>query len=205
MMTADIPFLIVGLGNPGPDYRHNRHNVGFMVVDALAAAENIPIQRVEQRALLGKGLLDGARLILAKPQTYMNNSGTSVASLARFYKVPYEQLLVVHDDLDLPFGSLRLRPLGGTGGQKGMESIVEKLGTREFPRLRVGISRPPGRMDPADYVLHNFDPPQQDLLPEVLGRAVDAIRMFVLEGIEAAMNTYNGSLDGSNGSGKDED
>lgn len=205
MMTTDNPFLIVGLGNPGPDYRQNRHNVGFMVVDALSLALDIPIQRVEQRALLGKGLLNGERLILAKPQTYMNNSGTSVAPLVRFYKVPHAQVLVVHDDLDLPFGSMRLRPFGGTGGQKGMESIVERLGTREFPRLRVGISRPPGRMDPADYVLHNFDPPQQDQLPEVLGKAVNAIRMFVLEGIEAAMNTYNGSMDGSNGSGQDKD
>ena len=204
-MTENYPYLIVGLGNPGPDYRHNRHNVGFMVVDALASALGIPIQRVEQRALVGKGLLGDERLILAKPQTYMNNSGTSVAPLARFYKVPYEQLLVVHDDLDLPFGSLRLRPLGGTGGQKGMESIVSKLGTRDFPRLRVGIGRPPGRMDPADYVLHNFDPPQQDLLPEVLAKAVEAIRLFILEGIEAAMNTYNGSLIDSEESGKDED
>jgi peptidyl-tRNA hydrolase, PTH1 family len=191
-MNEQDPFLIVGLGNPGPDYRHNRHNVGFMVVDALARAANIPIQRVEQRALLGKGLLNDERVILAKPQTYMNNSGQSVAPLARFYKIPLEHILIVHDDLDLPFGSLRLRPVGGTGGQKGMESIVNKLGTRDFPRLRVGIGRPPGRMDPADYVLHDFDPSQQDLLPEVLGRAVDAIRKFVMEGIEPAMNIYNG-------------
>lgn len=191
-MIEQYPFLIVGLGNPGPDYRHNRHNVGFMVVDALAHAANIPIQRVEQRALLGKGLLNDERVILAKPQTYMNNSGQSVAPLARFYKIPLEHILIVHDDLDLPFGSLRLRPLGGTGGQKGMESIVNKLGTRDFPRLRVGIGRPPGRMDPADYVLHDFDPSQLDLLPEVLGRVVDAIRVFVIEGIEPAMNIYNG-------------
>lgn len=193
-MTENLPFLIAGLGNPGPDYRQNRHNVGFMVVDALARALDIPIQRVELRALVGKGSSGGARLILAKPQTYMNNSGRSVVPLMRFYKIPPEQLLVVHDDLDLPFGTLRLRPLGGTGGQKGMESIVERLGTGEFSRLRVGIGRPPSRMDPADYVLHDFNPPQQDLLPEVLGRAVDAIRLFIREGIEPAMNAYNGRL-----------
>ena len=204
-MNENNPFLIVGLGNPGPDYRQNRHNVGFMVVNALASSLNIPIQRVEQRALLGKGVLDGELVILAKPQTFMNNSGQSVAPLARFYKIPLEQILVVHDDLDLPLGSLRLRPLGGTGGQKGMESIVNKLGTREFPRLRVGIGRPPGRMDPADYVLHDFDPSQQDLLPEVLGRAVDAIRMFVLEGIEPAMNVYNGHLVDGEASFKDKE
>lgn len=194
MMNEQNPFLIAGLGNPGPDYRHNRHNVGFMVVDALARSLSIPIQRVEQRAMLGKGVLDSERVILAKPQTFMNNSGQSVASLARFYKIPLDQILVVHDDLDLPFGSLRLRPFGGTGGQKGMESIVNILGTREFPRLRMGIGRPPGRMDPADYVLHDFDSSQQDLLPEVLGRAVDAIRMFIVEGIEPAMNLFNGQL-----------
>ena len=193
-MNQNMPFLIAGLGNPGPEYRQNRHNVGFMVVDALASALDISIQRVEMRALLGKGTLDGERLILAKPQTYMNNSGQAVASLARFYKIPQEKLLVVHDDLDLPFGTLRLRPFGGTGGQRGMESIVEKLGTRSFPRLRVGIGRPPGRMDPADYVLHNFNPDQQEFIPEVLGRAVKAIQCFILKDIETAMNEFNGSL-----------
>jgi len=193
-MNDNQLFLIAGLGNPGPDYRHNRHNVGFMAVDALAAAQNIPIQRVELRALVGKGTFEGGRLILAKPQTYMNHSGRSVGPLMRYYKIPLEQLLVIHDDLDLPFGSLRLRPFGGTGGQKGMESIVKQLGTREFPRLRVGIGRPPGRMDPADYVLHDFDPQEAEFLPEVLSRAVDATRRFILDGIEAAMNTFNGSV-----------
>lgn len=204
-MNQNAPFLIAGLGNPGPDYRQNRHNVGFMVVDALASALNIPIQRVEMRALVGKGAIAEERLILAKPQTYMNNSGMSVASLVRFYKIPLEQLLIVHDDLDLPFGTLRLRPFGGTGGQRGMESIVEKLATRDFPRLRVGIGRPPGRMDPADYVLHNFNPDQQDLLPEVLERAVKAIRMYILQGIETAMNEFNGSLLDRDASCKDDD
>lgn len=204
-MIQNMPFLIVGLGNPGPEYHQNRHNVGFMVVNTLASALDIPIQRVEMRALVGKGTLDGERLILAKPQTYMNNSGQAVASLARFYKIPQEQLLVVHDDLDLPFGSLRLRPFGGTGGQRGMESIVEKLGTRSFPRLRVGIGRPPGRMDPADYVLHNFDSDQQEFLPEILSRAVKAIQRFVLMDIETAMNEFNGSLIDNETSSEDDD
>lgn len=204
-MNQNKPFLIAGLGNPGPDFRQNRHNVGFMVIDALSTALNIPIQRVELRALVGKGILDGERMILAKPQTYMNKSGLSVASLVRFYKIPLEQLLVVHDDLDLPFGTLRLRPFGGTGGQRGMESIVAQLGTRTFPRMRVGISRPPGRMDPADYVLHNFDPDQQALLPELLERAMSAIRKFILQDIETAMNEFNGSLIDSEESDKDED
>jgi len=204
-MNQNAPFLIVGLGNPGPDYRQNRHNVGFMVVNALASTLDIPIQRVEMRALVGKGLFDGERLILAKPQTYMNKSGQAVASLARFYKIPPEQIMVIHDDLDLPFGTLRLRPFGGTGGQRGMESIVAKLGTRDFPRLRVGIGRPPGRMDPADYVLHDFDPDQETFLPEIFDRAVKAIRRFITSGIEMAMNEFNGSLLDKETSSEDDD
>ena len=193
LMTEKTPYLIVGLGNPGPDYRQNRHNVGFMAISALAEAAEIPIRRVEHRALVGKGAFAEARLVIAKPQTFMNDSGKAVAGLMRFYKIPLAHLLVVHDDLDLPFGTLRLRPSGGTGGQRGMESIVAKLGTRDFARLRVGIGRPPGRMDPRDYVLHDFDPPDEAFLSAVLTTAVDAIRWFILEGIEEAMNRFNGS------------
>jgi PTH1 family peptidyl-tRNA hydrolase len=193
-MTENTPYLIAGLGNPGPAYRQNRHNVGFMVVDELAETADISIRRVESRALIGKGECAGESVLLVKPQTYMNDSGTAVAALMHFYKLPLDRLLVVHDDLDLPFGTLRLRPLGGTGGQKGMESIVNKLGTRDFARLRVGIGRPPGRMDPRDYVLHDFNPPEQEQLPEVLKTAVDAVRWFIREGIESAMNEFNGSV-----------
>ncbi|HEY9121645.1 MAG TPA: aminoacyl-tRNA hydrolase [Brevefilum sp.] len=191
-MNDNAPYLIVGLGNPGPRYHHNRHNVGFMVVDALADAANVPIRRVEFRALIGKGEFLDERLILAKPQTFMNNSGQAVGALVRFYKIPVDQLLVVHDDLDLPFGTLRLRPRGGAGGQRGMGSIMAKLNTQDFARLRVGIGRPPGRMDPSDYVLHDFDPPEEERLPELLSSAVDAIRMFLQDGIERAMNEFNG-------------
>ncbi len=193
-MAENTPFLIAGLGNPGPDYRQNRHNVGFMVADTLAEIAQIPLRRVEFRALIGKGEFSGERLVIAKPQTFMNESGQAVASLMRFYKIPIERLLVVHDDLDLPFGTLRLRPEGGTGGQRGMESIVEKLGTREFARLRVGIGRPPGRMDPRDYVLHDFEAQELELLPEIRETAVGAIRMFIENGIEKAMNNFNGSI-----------
>jgi PTH1 family peptidyl-tRNA hydrolase len=191
-MNENAPYIIVGLGNPGPRYHHNRHNVGFMVVDALADAANIPIRRVEFRALIGKGEFLDERLILAKPQTFMNNSGQAVGALVRFYKIPLNQLLVVHDDLDLPYGTLRLRPQGGAGGQRGMGSIMAKLNTQDFARLRVGIGRPPGRMDPSDYVLHDFDPPEEDMLPELLSSAVNAIRMFLEDGIERAMNKFNG-------------
>ncbi|MDY6846185.1 MAG: aminoacyl-tRNA hydrolase [Chloroflexota bacterium] len=193
-MNENKPYLIVGLGNPGPRYHHNRHNVGFMVLDSLADTANIPIRRVEFRALLGKGEYAEERVILAKPQTFMNNSGQAVGALVRFYKIPIERLLVVHDDLDLPYGTLRLRPSGGAGGQRGMGSIITKLNTQDFARLRVGIGRPPGRMDPSDYVLHDFDPPEEEILPEVLASAVDAIRMFLKEGIERAMRDFNGPV-----------
>ncbi|MFW5713658.1 MAG: aminoacyl-tRNA hydrolase [Brevefilum sp.] len=194
MMTENKPFLIVGLGNPGPRYHNNRHNVGFMVVDALADDVRIPIRRVEFRALVGKGMLENEPAILAKPQTFMNDSGQAVAPLMRFYKIPNEKLLVVHDDLDLPFGTIRLRPQGGAGGQRGMGSIMAKLDTQDFARLRVGIGRPPGRMPPRDYVLHDFDPEEEEILPEVLQTAVDAIRRFVSAGIEQAMNDFNGQV-----------
>jgi len=191
-MTENKPYLITGLGNPGPDYQDNRHNVGFMVADKLAETAGIAIRRVERRALVGKGGFAEARLVIAKPQTYMNDSGKAVAALLTFYKIPLERLLVVHDDLDLPFGTLRLRPSGGTGGQRGMESIADKLGTRDYARLRVGIGRPPGRMDPRDYVLHDFDPHEREDLPIVLATAVDAIDLFIREGIDEAMNRFNG-------------
>ncbi|MDY6872784.1 MAG: aminoacyl-tRNA hydrolase [Chloroflexota bacterium] len=193
-MTDNTPFLIAGLGNPGPEYRQNRHNVGFMVADALADAANIPLRRVEFRAIVGKGSFAGERIVLAKPQTFMNESGQAVGALVGFYKIPLDRILIVHDDLDLPFGTLRLRPSGGTGGQRGMESIVTRLGTRDFARLRMGIGRPPGRMDPRDYVLHDFDPPEQADLPLVLTTAVDAIRRFITDGIEKAMNDFNGNV-----------
>lgn len=190
-MNESSPFLIAGLGNPGADYRHNRHNIGFMIVDSLAEKAAISLRRVEFRALVGKGEFCGERLILAKPQTYMNDSGQAVVPLLHYYKVPVSCLLVVHDDIDLPFGTLRLRPSGGTGGQRGMESIVSQLGTHAFARLRVGVGRPPGRMAARDYVLHDFDPPEQEYLPELRQTAIDAICRFIEDGIEKAMNEFN--------------
>ena len=194
MSEENKPYLIVGLGNPGPRYHNNRHNVGFMIVDALGDDARIPIRRFEFRALVGKGTLEGKSAIRAKPQTFMNDSGQAVAPLMRFYKIPEDRLLVVHDDLDLPFGTLRLRPQGGAGGQRGMGSIMAKLNSQEFARLRVGIGRPPGRMDPRDYVLHDFDTEEEEMMPELLQRAVDAIRKFVSSGIEQAMNDFNGRV-----------
>ena len=139
------PYLIAGLGNPGRKFEHNRHNVGFMLLNRLSEKLGERFGKVESRALVAKPTYHGERIILAKPQTFMNNSGSSVSSLVRFYKVPLENLLVAYDDVDLPIGSLRLRPSGGSAGQKGMQSIIERLGTEEFPRLRIGTGRPPGK------------------------------------------------------------
>jgi len=197
--TNEHAFLIVGLGNPGPEYRDTRHNVGFMLVGRLAEHLGTTFSRMESRALVAKTVFQPSadqprRLILAKPQTYMNLSGQAVAALMRFYKLQPEQLLVAHDDVDLPFGTLRLRPGGGSAGQKGVESIIQSLGTQQFSRLRIGVGRPPGRMDAAAYVLRDFPASETDFLPAVLKQGVDAVLEFVVNGLESAMNCYNGSL-----------
>ncbi|MFZ5910595.1 MAG: aminoacyl-tRNA hydrolase [Chloroflexota bacterium] len=185
-------FLLAGLGNPGREYKDNRHNVGFMLVDRLSVLLDARMNRLQAKALVASTSYQGRKIILAKPQTYMNLSGQSVGGLARFYKLPLENVMVAHDDLDLPFGVIRIRPGGGAGGQKGVASAIERLGSKDFPRLRIGIGRPPGRMDPADYVLQDF--PQADLvtLSETLGRAAEAALVFVTDGLEAAMNKFNG-------------
>lgn len=185
------PYLLVGLGNPGNEYRETRHNVGFMLMDKLAARLGAAFSRVEAQALVTKSEYQGRRLILAKPQTFMNLSGKAVGTLLRYYKVPLDHLLVAYDDVDLPLGTLRLRAEGGSAGQRGMKSIIETAGTQAFPRLRIGIDRPPGRMDAADYVLQTFSRQQVELLPGVLERAADAVLKFVVEGIQPAMNQFN--------------
>ena len=193
-------FLIVGLGNPGREHKDNRHNVGFMLIDRLAVRLDARMTRLQSRALVTSIPFEGDKLILAKPQTYMNLSGESLQGLARFYKVPLEQTLVAHDDLDLPFGSIRLRPGGGAGGQRGVDSAIKKLGTQDFPRLRIGIGRPPGRMDPAAYVLQDFPASDVVTLSEMLDRAADAAYAFMREGIQAAMNRFNASPKPASGS-----
>ncbi len=185
-------YLLLGLGNPGREYVHNRHNIGFMLIDQLSVRINARGIKLQSKAIVTSALYEGNKLILAKPQTYMNLSGQAAQGLAHFYKVPLTQMLVAHDDLDLPFGTIRLRPGGGPGGQKGVASAIERLGTQDFARLRFGIGRPPGRMDPADYVLQDFSGSQQEILGEVLARGVKAALMFVTEGLDRAMNKYNG-------------
>lgn len=187
--------LVVGLGNRGREFRNNRHNAGFMVVDALCRRWSVAPSRLHCRALVAATNIEGVRVVLAKPQTYMNLSGQAVMSLLKFYKVNLEQMLVIHDDIDLPLGTIRLRPSGGAGGQKGLVSIIQQLGTQQFPRLRVGVGRPPGQMDAAAYVLRDFGRSELDTLDRVLERAAQAAETFVTQGLQPAMNGYNGGID----------
>ncbi len=192
-MPDNPPFLIVGLGNPGRDYKETRHNMGFMLVDRLAVRLNAQSMRLQSQAIVTTARYDDKKLILAKPQTYMNLSGQSVQGLIHFYKLPLDHLLVAHDDLDLPFCTLRMRPDGGAGGQKGMASILQRLGTQNFARLRIGIDRPPARMDAAAYVLQSFTQKELLTVSEMLDRAADAALTWVTEGLDAAMNKFNGN------------
>lgn len=187
-------FLIVGLGNPGAEYRLTRHNFGFMVLDALAEHWSLQLKKIKFNAVYVEDRFKGNKVVLAKPLTFMNESGRSVAPLMRYFKVPAEQMLVIHDDLDLPLGTLRIRPSGSSGGQRGIESITKLLGTQEFPRMRLGISRPPGQMDPKDYVLKNFLPNEEELKKIVLRQAIEAIECFIEDGLTTAMNRYNGEV-----------
>jgi PTH1 family peptidyl-tRNA hydrolase len=187
-------FLIIGLGNPGREYRETRHNVGFMLLDRLSVKLKTRFTRLQSKALVASANYQERKIILAKPQTFMNLSGQSVHGLMRFYKLPLENLLIAHDDLDLPVGTIRIRPDGGSAGQKGMISTIERLGTDEFPRLRLGIGRPPGQMQAPDYVLQDFSNADLTLISETLNRAVEAALTWVTAGLDAAMNKYNGII-----------
>lgn len=196
--------LVVGLGNPGTEYADHRHNVGFRVVDALAQAYCLSFaRRKEVQAQVAEGMVAVRPVLLAKPRTFMNLSGRSVGRLRRAYEIPAEYILVVYDDLDLPLGRLRMRPGGGSGGHQGMRSIIDSLGTQAFPRLRVGIDRPPGGMDPAEYVLQPFAEEEIALLSHCLDQAVAAVECWLAEGIAAAMDRFNRPPD-EIGSGRQE-
>ena len=188
------PYLIVGLGNPGREYRDSRHNVGFMVIDHFSVNNSIRMGRVQFKAITGSGNIGEDKILLIKPQTFMNLSGKSVSSFVRFHKVPFEKILVIHDDMDLAYGTIRLRPKGGSGGQKGLASIISELGRQDFPRLRIGIGRPPGYMDPADYVLESFLPSELNNLKSILDRAVETAQVFINKGLDESMNQFNGSI-----------
>jgi PTH1 family peptidyl-tRNA hydrolase len=188
--------LIVGLGNPGPRYARNRHNIGFQCIDMLARRHHVEVNRMQLRASVGDGWVsrrdERRKMILAKPLTYMNASGEAIGPLMRFYQLEPDDLIVVHDDIDLAAATLRLRRNGSSGGQNGIKSIIQHVGSQDFHRVRVGIGRPPGRMDPADYVLQDFAPAEEESIAVVREKVCDALECWMFEGIDAAMNHYNG-------------
>ena len=185
--------LIVGLGNPGEKYQGTRHNLGFLVIDELAGRYNTAIDKELCDALTGAWFGGGETIVLAKPQTFMNRSGAAVRDILTHYHGAADTLVVVYDDLDLPFGRLRIRPQGSAGGHRGVLSIQEHLDGAPFCRLRVGIGRPPAGMDPVDYVLESFADSEKDRLPEVIDRAAAAIDCILVQGVERAMGQFNRS------------
>jgi peptidyl-tRNA hydrolase, PTH1 family len=185
-------WLIVGLGNPGKEYDATRHNIGFDVVDELSQRMHTSFRRARRAsAVTAEGRLAGQRVVLAKPLTFMNRSGDAVAGLLAFYRVPVSRLVVVHDELDLPLESLRIKAGGGSGGHNGLKSVGASIGTVDYYRVRVGIGRPPGRMDPAAYVLRRFSASERDAAEGAVHRAADAVQVLVGEGLAAAQNGFN--------------
>lgn len=183
--------LVVGLGNPGPKYHHTRHNVGFMVVRQLAERHAFTISKNFRRAITGSWTRPDGTILVAEPQTFMNASGECVKAIAQFYHLQPNQVLVICDDVSLPFGRLRIRRAGSEGGHNGLRSLSQCLGTREYPRLRVGVGKPPERWDMIDYVLAPFTRSEMEEMPSILDKAADAIECAVQEGVEASMNRFN--------------
>jgi PTH1 family peptidyl-tRNA hydrolase len=183
------PLLVVGLGNPGPVYAKTRHNIGFTVADLLAdqVGSNYKLHK-RSGADVATGRLAGRPVILGKPRSYMNESGRQVATLAKFYSVPPEDIIVIHDELDIDFGKIRLKLGGGEGGHNGVRSVATALGTKDFYRVRIGIGRPPGRKDPAAFVLENFTATERQEVPVIREQAADATEMLIELGLETAQN-----------------
>jgi PTH1 family peptidyl-tRNA hydrolase len=188
---TDERFLIVGLGNPGPRYAATRHNAGFLVADELASRIGGSFKAHKGRADIVEGRLAGQLAVLAKPKSYMNESGGPIVAISRFYKIDIARIVLVHDELDLPFGSLRLKRGGGEGGHNGLKSTTVAFGSREYLRVRFGIGRPPGRQDPADYVLREFAAAERKDLAFHVDRAADAVELLLAEGLVAAQNAFN--------------
>lgn len=184
-------YVIVGLGNPTREYTATRHNIGFDAVTRIADDYNIVLNIKKHRAICGKGYIEGQKVILAQPQTYMNLSGESVRELMDYYKITTEELIVIYDDISLDVGQLRIRAKGSAGGHNGMKNIIAHLGTQEFPRIKIGVGDKPKGWDLADYVLGRFPSEEQEMVREVLKKASDATKIIVSDGIDAAMNQYN--------------
>jgi PTH1 family peptidyl-tRNA hydrolase len=188
---ADERWLIAGLGNPGTEYAGNRHNAGYMVADLLAGRMGTRFKRDASGAAVATGRLAGLPVTLGKPLSYMNLSGRAVAALRNFYKIPPDRVIVVHDDLDIPFGAIRLKLGGGDNGHNGLRSVTAALSTRDYYRVRLGIGRPPGRMDPADFVLRDFAAAERKQLPGLIDRSGDAVEALLTSGLTVAQNEFH--------------
>jgi peptidyl-tRNA hydrolase, PTH1 family len=188
---ADERWLIAGLGNPGAEYAGNRHNAGFMVADVLAARMGARFRRDASGAAVATGRLAGLPVTLGKPRSYMNLAGRPVAAVRSFYKIPPDRVIIVHDELDIPFGAIRLKLGGGDNGHNGLRSVTASLGTRDYYRVRVGIGRPPGRMDPAAFVLRDFSAAERNELPGLIDRGGDAVEALLNRGLTAAQNEFH--------------
>jgi PTH1 family peptidyl-tRNA hydrolase len=184
-------WIVAGLGNPGPEYSRNRHNVGFAVADLLATRAGVAFKRDRARAQLATGRLAGRPVLLVKPMSYMNVSGGPLTSVSGYYKVPPDRTIVVHDELDLPFGTIRLKLGGGDNGHNGLRSVTRSLGTRHYFRVRVGVGRPSGRQDPADFLLSDFTSAERKELPFIVDRAADAVEALLSRGLAAAQNEFH--------------
>jgi peptidyl-tRNA hydrolase, PTH1 family len=191
--VADGRWLIVGLGNPGPEYAGNRHNAGRMVAELLARRMGASFKRHRSRSDIAEGTLAGVPVTVGIPRSYMNLSGGPVAALRDFYKIPPERIVVIHDELDVPFGEIRLKRGGGAGGHNGLRSVSASLGSPDYFRVRLGIGRPPGRMDPADFVLRDFGSSERKELPLLVERGADAVEALLRDGLEPAQNAFHGS------------
>jgi PTH1 family peptidyl-tRNA hydrolase len=190
-MPDEIEFLVVGLGNPGEDYEFTPHNLGFLVIDRLAEANRVRVSRKENLALVGRGTAGGKRVALAKPQTYMNLSGSSVKGLLERYGLTPDRLIVVYDELDLPWGSLRVKPKGSAAGHNGMKSIIGCVGTNEFPRVRLGVDRGREGGRGAGYLLRRLTRAEKQEVDEMVGRAAEAVESILAEGVEKSMTAFN--------------
>ena len=185
-------YIIAGLGNPGKEYAGSRHNVGFMTLDELADRYNIDVREKAHKALIGKGMIEGNKVILVKPQTYMNLSGESIRSVMDYYKTEPSEFIVIYDDISLEPGQIRIRKKGSAGGHNGIKNIIAHLGTQEFPRIKVGVGAKPPRMDLADYVLGRFSAEDRRVMEEAFKTAAKAAQVMITDGAEAAMNQFNG-------------
>ena len=185
-------FLIVGLGNPGKKYDNTRHNVGFDTIDVLSNKFGIKVNKLRFKALIGEGAMQDKRVVLVKPQTFMNLSGESVREAVEWYKMPLKNLIIIYDDIDIPLGKIRIRPKGSSGSHNGMKSVIYQIQSDEFPRVRIGIDKPPENWDLADYVLSKFNEKEREVINNSIERAAEAVVTIIKSRIEMAMNSYNG-------------